>query len=479
MINFRSLFRSAFVYTLLGFLPMASAFLLTPIFTKYLLPEEYGVIALSNVFQSFLAIFIAIGIDAAFTRFYFKYNKHIITRALLSTALICILSISAILYVLFIFIGEYVFKISFNVSGFTFNEFGQYIFITTTFACTYSIISQYYRDTENLKSFSWLAVIYFILVTSGSYIGVVIMGLGAKGSVMGKMVGTFITMILYLFIFFSKTGFIFKKKYAIQMYIYGYPLVIYAILATTFDSMDKLFLSKYFKLSELGHYNLAFAIASTIGIILNSMQAATSPNIYKLLNSNEDNNHEQINKIYRYTILATLFIIVSCIALSYPLLNYYINERYQSSIIYVPFLSLAFLARAYFMIYSNPLFFHGKTLYLPFINGILVVIGLVANYILIKQLGIIGVPISVLIIKLSQAFLTFLVIKKTLLYNKIEYQLNQVHTLSFFVILSVIITNSNIIPDINNVKIKYALPLITFLMFFLISTIQNSKNKSQ
>jgi O-antigen/teichoic acid export membrane protein len=443
---------------------MASAFLLTPIFTKYLLPEEYGVIALSNVFQSFLAIFIAIGIDAAFTRFYFKYNKHIITRALLSTALICILSISAILYVLFIFIGEYVFKISFNVSGFTFNEFGQYIFITTTFACTYSIISQYYRDTENLKSFSWLAVIYFILVTSGSYIGVVIMGLGAKGSVMGKMVGTFITMILYLFIFFSKTGFIFKKKYAIQMYIYGYPLVIYAILATTFDSMDKLFLSKYFKLSELGHYNLAFAIASTIGIILNS---------------NEDNNHEQINKIYRYTILATLFIIVSCIALSYPLLNYYINERYQSSIIYVPFLSLAFLARAYFMIYSNPLFFHGKTLYLPFINGILVVIGLVANYILIKQLGIIGVPISVLIIKLSQAFLTFLVIKKTLLYNKIEYQLNQVHTLSFFVILSVIITNSNIIPDINNVKIKYALPLITFLMFFLISTIQNSKNKSQ
>ena len=456
MINLNSLFRSAFVYTLLGFLPMASAFVLTPIFTKYLSPEEYGVIALSNVFQSFLSIFIAIGIDAAFTRFYFKYNKHIITRALLSTALICILSFSAILYVLFIFVGEYVFKISFNVSGFTFNEFGQYIFITTTFACAYSIISQYYRDTENLKSFSWLAVIYFVLVTSGSYTGVVIMGLGAKGSVIGKMIGTFITMILYLFIFFSKTGFIFKKKYAIQMYIYGYPLVIYALLATTFDSMDKLFLSKYFKLSELGQYNLAFVIASTIGIILNSMQAAN-----------------------RYIIIATLFIIVSCIALSYPLLNYYINDRYQSAIIYVPFLSLAFLARAYFMIYSNPLFFHGKTLYLPLINAISVVIGLAANYILIKQFGIIGVSISVLVIKLSQAFLTFLVIKKTLLYNKIEYQLNQVHALSFIVIFSVVITNSDIIPDINNVKIKYIVPVLTFLMFFLISIIQNSKNKTQ
>ena len=74
MFNIRPLFRSTFVYTLLGFLPMASAFVLTPVYTKFLTTEEYGIISLSNVFQSYLAIFVAIGIDSAFTRFYFKYN---------------------------------------------------------------------------------------------------------------------------------------------------------------------------------------------------------------------------------------------------------------------------------------------------------------------------------------------------------------------------------------------------------------------
>lgn len=447
---------------------MASAFLLTPIYTKYMKPEEYGMVALANIFQSYLSIFIAIGIDSAFTRFFFKYRKRVITNALLSTSLISIIVISVVLYLLFIIIGPSVFTAIFNTPKFTYTSFGHFIFVTTLFSISYSIIAQYYRDTENLKAFTLLAIIYFICITIGSYVGIVTLRGGAQGSIIGKMIGTLVTMVIYLAVFFYKTGFIFKIKYARQLYIYGYPLVIYALLATTFESMDRFFLNKYFTLNDLGQYNLAFVIASSIGIVLNSLQAAINPNIYKLSNLTTVDRHKQINTIYKYMLWITLFIVVLCIAVSYPVIYYFINKNYHSCIIYVPLLSIGWIGRSYFMVYSNPLFFHGKTAYLPLINVISVLIGIIANFIFIKYIGIIGVCFAVVIIKISQALLTAYFTRKTGFYNQEEYCLSKIHVTVLFVIISVVLISTQIIPDTFGYGLKYSIPLIVFALFFLL-----------
>jgi O-antigen/teichoic acid export membrane protein len=468
MFDLRSLFRSAFIYTLLGFLPMASAFVLTPVYTKYMQPEEYGLIALSNIFQSYLSIFIAIGIDSAFTRFFFKYRKRKITNALLSTSLISILLISLLLYLIFLAAGPMVFSLSFDAPAFSYSAFGHFIFITTVFSISYSIIAQYYRDTENLRSFTLLALAYFIFVTAGSYAGIVIFKGGAQGSIIGKMAGTVITMVIYLIVFFYRTGFIFKIKYARQMYIYGYPLVIYSLLAITFESLDRFFLNQNYSLNMLGQYNLAFVVASTIGIVLNSMQAAVSPNIYKLSNTNDPGRHAKINLIYRYMLWATLFIIVSCIALSYPVILHFINPGYHSCLVFIPLLAAGWMGRAYFMVYSNPLFFHAKTAYLPLINGISVVIGFASNFILLRAFGIIGICASVVIIRLSQALLTMLFLKKAGLYDPVEYELRTI-TITFIAVLAVVaLCSSGIITDAYGIPLRYIMPLSCFIIFFLI-----------
>ncbi|MCW3070131.1 MAG: Polysaccharide biosynthesis protein [Bacteroidetes bacterium] len=468
MFDIRSLFRSTFIYTLLGFLPMASAFVLTPVYTRYMSTAEYGLVALASIFQSYLSIFIAIGIDSAFTRFFFKYRKRAITNALLSTSLISILSISLVLYIVFLAVGPFTFSVVFGTASFSYQAFGHFIFVTAMFSIAYSIIAQYYRDTENLRSFTLLAVAYFICVTVGSYIGIVTFRGGAQGSIIGKMAGTLVTMGIYLGVFFYKTGFVFKIKYARQMYIYGYPLVIYALLATTFDSMDRFFLNRNFLLSELGKYNLAFVVASTIGIVLNSMQSAISPNVYKLSNSNDPERHAQINLIYRYMLWATLFIVVACIAASYPVILHFINPDYHGCLIFIPLLALGWMGRAYFMVYSNPLFFHGKTAYLPLINGISVIIGLIANYALIHAIGIMGICLAVVIIKISQALLTALFLRKTGLFHPVEYGLKGVNTGFILITAIVLAVSSGLVPDIYGMQLKYFLPLIGFAVLFLI-----------
>jgi O-antigen/teichoic acid export membrane protein len=472
--NFNNFLRSTLIYTVLGFLPLASSFVLLPVYTKYIGPEEYSLIALSNVFQSYISLFIAIGIDAAFSRYYFKYyQKKILTMGLLSTTLITVLIVSAILFCIFLGIGTPLFHILFKNPAFTYFDFGCYVFTTATFAVTYSITAQYYRDAQKLKEFALLALLYFVLVTAGTYAGVVIFQYGAKGSIIGKTIGTAATMSIYLLVFFLRTGWVFKMKYVKELYIFGWPLLIYGLLAITFDSLDRIFLDHYFSSADLGIYNLAFVIASVIGILINSISASINPDVYKLLHSDSPERYNELKRVFRTMTDLTLFFTVLCIALSYPVIMLFIHDKYHEALAFIPILAVSFIPRAYYIVFSYPLFFLGKTKYLPIINFLSVVTGLLSNFIFIHYLGIVGICLSVLIIKSSQVFFT------SLFTNKLDFNPNGQAGMgsriwfSLLIIASVLLINFIDLPALGG--LKYSIPICVFFIIIIAEYLSGKK----
>jgi O-antigen/teichoic acid export membrane protein len=67
--------QKAFVYILVGFLPVAANFFLAPVYTRFLAPEEYALIGTAILFQSFLTFFLSLSLDGAFSRLYFDHDK--------------------------------------------------------------------------------------------------------------------------------------------------------------------------------------------------------------------------------------------------------------------------------------------------------------------------------------------------------------------------------------------------------------------
>ena len=65
----KDLIKSSTIYILLGFLPTAVNFIMVPLLTTYLTKEEYGLLSISALFQGIIAIFLNIGLDAAFARY--------------------------------------------------------------------------------------------------------------------------------------------------------------------------------------------------------------------------------------------------------------------------------------------------------------------------------------------------------------------------------------------------------------------------
>jgi O-antigen/teichoic acid export membrane protein len=429
--------KNTMVYTLLGFIPLASSFFLTPLFTNHLSKEQYGFIALATIFQTYLSFIITLGIDSGFSRFYFSYNrKPALTSALFSTTLLSMSILSVIVLVIFNFSGKFLFAFFFADSRFDFSEYGNLIFVNSVFTMMYSLYLQYYRDRENIRNFVALSLTFLILFTTGSVMGLYFIG-GAKGVIIGRTAGTTLTMLLFIIAFYSRNRFILKWSYAKRMYVFGYPMVFYSLLSTTFDSIDRFLINHYESLSKVGEYNMAVVAVSVIGIIINSLNSALGPSVFRIFSETRTGKDVRITQVYRSMLAASILASTLCIAVAAPVIHTMINAGYHGAIIYIPPLAAAFIFRAYYIFYSNPLFFYYKTFYLPVINLLSVVIGIVSGYLFLQWFGILGICLTVFMIKGSQALFAFLFAKRAGFYRD-ENDLQQLNMLFLLICMAVV-----------------------------------------
>lgn len=464
--------RSALVYMILGFLPLASSFLLTPIYTKYLSPTEYGLIALAGVLQTYLSLWVCFSLDAAFSRFYFRhYKDKQLTSELLSTSLITILVITIITGVMLFFTGDFLLRHFFDEASFTYTSLGWPVLLTAGTGMCYTVLSIYFRDSENIRMFSIMAVAYFLLLTACTFYGVVILKGGAEGSIMGKMVGSIATMFIFLSVVFYRSGFVFSRKLFREMLKFSSPLMVYALMAAIFDTMDRFFISHYFDLAVLGKYNFAFVIASVIGIVISSYSSAVNPQVYKLFLDKSVDRSEQINELMKRFIWTALVFASLCILLGYFAVKYLINPDYHWSLIFLPILSITFIPRSFYIAWSYPLFIESKTRTLPLINSFSIVTGIVSNLVLIPLIGVKGIAVSLFLIKSAQAAGAFYAIKKLNIYQPRVYDFKDVLPATLFFLVMV-----TALSCISYESIYYT--ILIFISFITIALLFIKNNKA-
>ncbi len=72
----RNLFKHTFVYSIGLLLKKAIGFFLIPIYTKALLPSDYGILSLCYLFIAFFVLIFSLGLNDAFFKFFTKDKKE-------------------------------------------------------------------------------------------------------------------------------------------------------------------------------------------------------------------------------------------------------------------------------------------------------------------------------------------------------------------------------------------------------------------
>jgi O-antigen/teichoic acid export membrane protein len=446
--------KQSLVYVSLGFLPVAANLAITPIFTRYLSKEEYAILAIAAIFQGYVSVLIHLGFNGAFSRFFFKYyTKPKLYKALYSTTIIFILGFSSILGTILYLFGDEIFEIFLeNSDKFTFSKYGFVVYATSILVIFQTISLALYRNSEQIKPYAIIAVFAFVGMSAGSITGVVIYEAGAYGSLLGKLVGLSLVILPYLLFFFTKNKPILRLSFIKEMFTYALPLVPYALLGVVLTYLDKQLGERFLSLDELGFYNVAFLIASVPSIFIYAAQSTINPSVFKSLEkyklTKDKSELNDIKTLFTYFFIFMLVIFSVLISLIIPASNLILGEEYKSVSYYIPLLSIAYIFRAYYVIYSIPIFFENKTKLLPIINLVTAVTAFTIGYIIIPIYGLIGLCLTFITVMGTQLAMAYYFIRRMKWKEVSVFDLNKFHIVFFFLIVlisvSYIVLNSKL-----------------------------------
>ncbi|MBB1287125.1 oligosaccharide flippase family protein [Flavisolibacter sp. BT320] len=462
-----SLFKSTSIYLLLGFLPIASNFFLAPVYTSYLQPEEYALVGIATLFQTFISFFISLSLDGAYNRLFFKYQDNPAEeKLLLSSLLLTVLATSFVIGVLFFFFGDRLFAALLQNQQFRFSNFGCWVLVTTLANVLFLFFAAHFRNKENVLGFSYASIAFFLVPVAGTLIGLIGMDKGAQGVVAGRAVGSIAVALFYTVFFFRKTGFLFQSKKFREAILYSFPLIPYQIMFAAFSNIDRIILEQKFSAHVFGVYNFAALVSSVVLVFITALYNAINPRIYKSVANGQDS---YVKKLNDGSIYISVGFICLCVAFVVPMMRLFISNQYADASQYIGLLFLSYIPYVHYLIYSLPLLYHSKTKVFPIISFFALASGLAFNFFLVPLIGIWSVCLSVFVIRFVQMACCYFYVWKNK-YHHLDYihHKDLVILTSLVMFIYLVFFWLNLRYNLFPVELVNLLPLLLFSPFVIV-----------
>jgi len=398
---FKKLVSDGALYGFSGSVAKGVQIFLIPIYTHTFSPSEYGVMELFIVFAALINLTAACEISMAVARFYGTSNSDEDKRQYASSAL----WFSVFAYLLF-FIITFLFSVRLNLWWF---ESVQWLYVfqvaLVAMACNgiYIFLLDLLRWQQRPKFYTLTSILYSIMTILFSLYFVLILKIGIVGVYYGQIISAIFGIIFVLF--FSRgvyvLNFYFDK--CKEMLKYSFPLVFSSLAVFINLNVDRIAISHFMTISDVGIYGIGFRIASVMTLILMGIQAALFPLV--LQTHKEASTPENLADILRYIMLLVFAAIIALGLFSEEIIELIAAPEFSSAKAVVPVLALTFF-------FANPYNFApglhlvNKTKIVAFIGICIAFINILLNIFFIPLGGIFGAALATFIAALFGFFAT-------------------------------------------------------------------------
>jgi len=266
-----------------GLLPIITL----PIFTRILTKEDYGALALTNLYAIFMAGIANFGLTMGYERNFFESKNLKATAGLLYSTLTFVVSFSLLFGVM-----TYFFKgpIAKAIVGSV--DYADLLFCSF---CSYSVINiknyylLYFKNSEDARSFTWYSIDEVFLGVVCSLWFVVGLKTGVMGLVLGQLIASSAILVtLYVRLLkilpISFNWHLFKDSLKISL-----PVTPKFFLGVVGNQFDKYLLRVLNSLGGVGIYSLGQKIGSLVFVYMTAIQNVFNPQVYKrMFNAHED-----------------------------------------------------------------------------------------------------------------------------------------------------------------------------------------------
>jgi len=379
-------FKDTSIYTISDILNKMVPFILLPILTRYLTPEDYGIIAMFFVFTSVLGIVMTLETNTAITVNYFKISREELKVYIFNILLIVAIATSFTLITIMLFHTTISELLAIPV---------EWLFIGVVvtllqFVTTINLLL--WQSERNPIPLGIYQIAQTIVNLSLSLLLIISFGMEWEGRLIAVSIASIIFGMLSLIFLFKRDYLKFKfSKEAINDALkFGVPLLPHALSVWIRTGVDRIFITMLVSASATGLYTVAFQIASVITILTKAFNKAFSPYLLKKLTNITERDKEQIVK-YTYLYFITLLLLAGALSLITPfLIESFLGESFQKAKDYIPWIAFSFAFYGMYLMVVNYVLFTKKTASLSYVTISASILHIILSYLLISYNGILG-----------------------------------------------------------------------------------------
>jgi len=380
------LFKNSVAYTLTEVINKAVPFLLLPIMTIYLSPEDYGRVATYGAFTAIVAVFIHLSMVGAVNVNFFKISKEQLKIYIANTLIIVSISSALVFLATLVFDDEL--SILLDIPW-----IWLFVGVVVTAAQFLTLLNLgLWQVEQKSKEFGSYQIAQMLTNTSLVLVLVVGFEMGWEGALIGQAIAA----ILFSLISF---GFIYKRGYLLfhvnqsdikDALKFGVPLIPHALSGWFRTGVDRVLLTMFIGASATGIYSVGYQFGMIIGILAVAFNQAYSPFLYKKLATIDEQGKKKLVKFtYLYFIGILLFAGVLSMVIPYFIQNF-LDDKYHSSSEIVSWVLYGYAFQGMYLMVVNYIFYTKRTYILSVITFLTGLVHVGLSYYLIKLNGIVG-----------------------------------------------------------------------------------------
>ncbi|MFC2062045.1 oligosaccharide flippase family protein [Elusimicrobiota bacterium] len=369
--------------------------ILLPLYTSYLYPKDFGIVALMNLTVVLIAKLFS-PINQAFNRYYFKPDYQDKSGALLFNLFSLLVLKTIIVTAVFWFAGQRICNVLFG------NQ--EILYIVRLYTVVLLLmpaslfLRQFIRLKEMAKYYVFISLISLIISSVVIIYSLVVLKTGVAALVYGKICGLLFIVIMTVPIILKNSFFKVSLKVIKEPLKYGYPQIVAGYSNRLIQSGDRYVLRMLDTIETVGLYSFGYRIAGLVQMLLvDPLRRALRPIVLKKEGDPEEQKKFLMHAATYYYFAGFLMALGISLFARELIMLLARKEEFWASWKIVPIIVFSYIQHGFGQFIRWGLVMKNKSFH---ISGILIVAAVVnigLNFLFIPLWGILGAAFATMI----------------------------------------------------------------------------------
>jgi len=382
--------KNTFFYAVGELLPKVVSLLLLPVYTRFLTPEDYGIISYTQTIITFLAVLGTFALNTYVLRFYFIHKDENERRTLFGTIQLFVVFLNVIILLMaFLVMPSIIDHYHIQVPWYPYFLLA---FIINFLDCFSIIPMVVYRIRQEAVKFVILGLSRTILTVLLTLYLVVYLKSGLIGTFQAQLYVNVPYLFVYLVVMHKYARWQIKWQYIKEGLNFSAPLISGTICYMLLSVSDRIILERNVSIGDLGIYNIACQMSLALSIVIRSGYRSVEPIIFQ--EYGKAGYYQFIRKI-QSVFFCSIYVGAMIIALfSQEIFQLMTTEAFYNGYLLVPALIVGVIMTGQNMIYGGVLQGEGRTKLQGLATLVGAIVSVVVNLTLIPLYGIYAAAVA-------------------------------------------------------------------------------------